>query len=43
MAARDNGWGSAPVILANLPDAPLRSLPDLELRPWESLVWRRDR
>ena len=39
----DSGWGAAPVILANLPDAPLRPLPDLELRPWESLVWRRDR
>jgi oligo-1,6-glucosidase len=37
----DSGWAAAPVILSNLPDAPLRSLPDLELRPWESLVWRR--
>jgi oligo-1,6-glucosidase len=35
------GWAAAPVVLANLPDAPLRALPDLELRPWESLVWRR--
>jgi oligo-1,6-glucosidase len=39
----DGGWATAPVILANLPDAPLRPPPDLELRPWESLVWRRDR
>jgi oligo-1,6-glucosidase len=37
----DSGWAAAPVVLANLPDAPLRSLPDLELRPWESLVWRK--
>jgi oligo-1,6-glucosidase len=37
----DSGWAAAPVLLANLPDAPLRSLPDLELRPWESLVWRK--
>jgi oligo-1,6-glucosidase len=39
----DEGWAAAPVVLANLPGAPLRPLPDLELRPWESLVWRRDR
>jgi oligo-1,6-glucosidase len=37
----DSGWAAAPVFLANLPNAPLRSLPDLELRPWESLVWRK--
>ena len=37
----DGGWAAAPVVLANLPGAPLRPLPDLELRPWESLVWRR--
>ncbi len=37
----DSDWATAPVVLANLPDAPLRPLPDLELRPWESLVWRR--
>jgi oligo-1,6-glucosidase len=36
-----SGWAAAPVFLANLPNAPLRSLPDLELRPWESLVWRK--
>jgi oligo-1,6-glucosidase len=34
-------WASAAVVLANLPDAPLRPLPDLELRPWESVIWRR--
>jgi oligo-1,6-glucosidase len=38
----DSGWAAAPVVLANLPGAPLRPLPDLELRPWESLVWRRE-
>jgi oligo-1,6-glucosidase len=38
----DGGWATARVVLANLPDAPLRPPPDLELRPWESLVWRRD-
>ena len=36
-------WAAAAVVLANLPDAPLRPLPDLELRPWESVVWRRPR
>jgi len=39
----DSGWAAAPVVLANLPGTPLHPLPDLELRPWESLVWRRDR
>ncbi len=34
-------WASAAMVLTNLPDAPLRPLPDLELRPWESVVWRR--
>jgi oligo-1,6-glucosidase len=37
----DGDWAAAAVVLANLPDAPLRPLPDLELRPWESVVWRR--
>jgi oligo-1,6-glucosidase len=37
--ARD--WAAAPVVLGNLPAAPLRALPDAELRPWESVVWRR--
>jgi oligo-1,6-glucosidase len=36
-------WASAAVVLTSLPDAPLRPLPDLELRPWESVVWRRPR
>jgi oligo-1,6-glucosidase len=36
----DDGWAAAEVVLANLPGGPLRSPPDLELRPWESLVWR---
>jgi glycosidase len=39
----DGNWAAAAVVLANLPDAPLRPLPDLELRPWESVVWRRPR
>jgi oligo-1,6-glucosidase len=36
-------WSAAAVVLANLPDAPLRPLPGTELRPWESVVWRRPR
>jgi len=39
----DSSWASATVVLANLPGTPLRTLPDLELRPWESVIWRRDR
>jgi oligo-1,6-glucosidase len=39
----DDGWAAAKVVLANLPGDPLRPPPDLELRPWESLVWRRGR
>ncbi len=39
----DHDWADAAVILANLPDAPLSPQPDLELRPWESVVWRRAR
>ena len=38
----DSGWAAAEVVLANLPGAPLRPLPDLKLRPWESIIWRRD-
>jgi oligo-1,6-glucosidase len=38
----DRGWTAARVVLANLPGTPLRPLPDLELRPWESIIWRRD-
>ena len=37
----DDGWAAAEVVLANLPGEPLRGLPDAELRPWESVVWRR--
>jgi oligo-1,6-glucosidase len=39
----DSGWAAATVVLANLPNAPVRPLPDLELRPWESVIWRRGR
>ena len=39
----DSRWTAAAVLLANLPGAPLRPLPDLELRPWESVIWRLDR
>ena len=39
----DRDWADATVILANLPDASLCPGPDLELRPWESVVWRRAR
>jgi oligo-1,6-glucosidase len=37
----DSDWAAAAVVLTYLPGAPLRTLPDLELRPWESVVWRR--
>jgi oligo-1,6-glucosidase len=37
----DAGWPGAPAILTSLPDAPRKPPPDLELRPWESVVWRR--
>jgi oligo-1,6-glucosidase len=39
----DRGWGAARTVLANLPDGPLALLPDTELRPWESVIWRRAR
>jgi oligo-1,6-glucosidase len=39
----DGDWADAAVVLANLPGAPLRPVPDLALRPWESVVWRRAR
>jgi oligo-1,6-glucosidase len=39
----DRDWAAAPAILANLPDGPLALPPDLKLRPWESVVWRRAR
>ena len=37
----EDGWADAEVVLANLPGELLRPLPDLELRPWESVIWRR--
>jgi oligo-1,6-glucosidase len=37
-----DGWADAEVVLANLPGEVLRPLPDLELRPWESVIWRRE-
>jgi oligo-1,6-glucosidase len=40
----DPGWAGATVVLANLPDqGSLQPLPDLKLRPWESVIWRRTR
>jgi oligo-1,6-glucosidase len=35
-----SGWSEAAVILTSHPDAPQAPLPGLELRPWESVVWR---
>jgi oligo-1,6-glucosidase len=37
----EDGWADAEVVLANLPGELLRPLPDLELRPWEAVIWRR--
>jgi oligo-1,6-glucosidase len=37
----DDGWAAAEVVLASHPGDPLRSPPELELRPWESVLWRR--
>jgi oligo-1,6-glucosidase len=38
----DTDWADASVVLTNLgADAPLQPPPDLKLRPWESIVWRR--
>jgi oligo-1,6-glucosidase len=40
----DQDWAQAAVVLTNLPDAsPLQPPPDLKLRPWESVIWRRAR
>ncbi len=36
-------WADAPVVLTSLTDAPRQPPPDLKLRPWESVVWRRTR
>ena len=40
----DGDWADAAVVLTSLDgDAPLRPPPELKLRPWESVVWRRAR
>jgi oligo-1,6-glucosidase len=40
----DADWARATVVLANLPSQdPPQPPPDLKLRPWESVVWRRIR
>jgi oligo-1,6-glucosidase len=39
----DDGWAAADALLTSHPGDPLRPPPDLELRPWESVVWRRTR
>jgi oligo-1,6-glucosidase len=40
----DGRWADAAVVLTSLTgQAPLTSPPDLALRPWESVVWRRAR
>jgi len=40
----DSDWSDASMVLTSLPgDAPLQPPPDLKLRPWESVVWRRVR
>jgi oligo-1,6-glucosidase len=37
----DAGWSAAQVVLANLPADSPTPLPDLKLRPWEAIIWRR--
>jgi hypothetical protein len=40
------GWAGAAVVLTNLTEPepnPLQPPPDLKLRPWESVIWRRTR
>jgi oligo-1,6-glucosidase len=40
----EGGWADAAVVLTTLPDQePLQPPPDLKLRAWESVVWRRAR
>jgi oligo-1,6-glucosidase len=40
----DPEWAGAAVVLTNLPDQdPLQAPPDLKLRAWESVIWRRTR
>jgi len=37
-------WADAAVVLSSLPEqSPLQPPPDLKLRPWESVIWRRAR
>jgi oligo-1,6-glucosidase len=38
----DPGWPGARTVLVNLPGGPLGRLPDVELRPWESVIWRKE-
>ena len=33
-------WAAAPAILRTHQHQPAAALPDIELRPWESAVWR---
>jgi hypothetical protein len=37
----DADWAGACVVLTSLSDDPQQPPPDLKLRPWESVVWRR--
>jgi oligo-1,6-glucosidase len=37
----DGGWAAAATVLTNLPGGPAGVPPDLDLRPWESVIWRR--
>jgi hypothetical protein len=37
----DADWAGARVVLTSLSDDPQQPPPDLKLRPWESVVWRR--
>ena len=40
----DGDWADASVVLTSLGgDAPVQPPPDVKLRPWESVVWRRAR
>ena len=37
----DGDWSDASVVLTSLPADPPAALPDLKLRPWEAVIWRR--
>jgi oligo-1,6-glucosidase len=39
----DPDWADASAVLTSLAEDPLQPPPDLKLRPWESVVWRRPR